>query len=143
MIGLSNIGLVLGWSTCMLLIIGCSYSVIKRSKSIRSRMNLSIKNLTNYHCCFSIIATILAFIHAGNNLINIRSKNDVILLFYTGCVTLFLMLSVTTIGMLMKYFKKAYIMHKQFWLYTHILLAIMLIGTILLHIFIYLILSLE
>ena len=105
---------------------------MQRFKSIRLKKHLRIKNLLEYHCIFSIFAIILAFVHAGPYLYNIR--------FSTGYVSLLLLVLVTLIGILMKYFKKTYTKHKKFWLYTHILLAIMLIGTILLHIFSYLLL---
>ena len=123
---------LLGSLACVFFILGCSYSLFKRFKNIRSKINVPIKNLLDYHCIFSIIATILAFIHVGGNLSNIK--------FSTGYVSLLLMVLVTLIGILMKYFKKIYIRHKMFWLYTHIFLTIILIGTILLHIFIYILL---
>ena len=118
---------LLGWLACVFIILGCSYSLFKRLKNTRSKIGLPIKNLLDYHCTFCIIAIILAFIHAGGNLSNIR--------FSTGYVSLLLLVLVTLIGILMKYFRKIYIKHKMFWLYTHILLSIMLIGAILLHIF--------
>ena len=124
---------LLGWLACAFFILSCSYSLFRRSKGIRSKLNLHIKRLLNYHCTFSIIATILAFIHAGANLSNIR--------FSTGYVSLLLMVLVTSIGILMKYFTKIYMEHKTFWLYLHIILAIMLFGAILLHIFSYLLLE--
>lgn len=125
--------LSLGWLSCMFLIFGCSYSLFKRFKSILSKINLPVKKLLDYHCIFSIIATILAFLHAGTNLTNIK--------FSTGCVSLLLMVLITLTGILMKYLKKIHMNHRIFWLYTHILLAIMLIGAILLHIFYYLLLQ--
>lgn len=124
---------LLGWWICIFFILGCSYSLFKRFKSICPKINLPVKNLLNFHCIFSIIATILAFIHAGNNLYHIR--------FSTGYISLLLMVMVTLIGILMKYFKKIYVRHKMFWLYTHIFLTIILIGTISLHIFRYLLLQ--
>ncbi|APM38921.1 hypothetical protein BS101_09230 [Clostridium kluyveri] len=121
-----------GWWICLFFILGCSYSLFKRLKSICPKIKLPVKNLLNYHCVFSVIATILAFIHAGNNLTHIRFSN--------GYISLILMILVTLIGILMKYFKKIYVRHKMFWLYTHIFLTIMLIGSISLHIFRYLLL---
>lgn len=124
---------LLGLLACAFFILSCSYSLFKRSKSIRSNLNLHIKDLLNYHCIFSLIAIVLVFLHAGSNLSNIR--------FSTGYISLLLMILVTAIGILMKYLKKAYMKHKTFWLYSHILLAILLFGTILLHIFSYLLLE--
>ena len=130
---------LLGWSACVFILLSCSYSLFKRFKSIRSKINLPIKKLLDYHCTFCIIATILAsihvglaFIHAGGNLSNIR--------FFTGYFSLLLLVLVTLIGILMKYFRKD-TRHKKFWLNAHILLSIMLIGAILLHIFSYLLLQ--
>ncbi|EKQ55468.1 MAG: hypothetical protein A370_02684 [Clostridium sp. Maddingley MBC34-26] len=125
--------LLLGWLSCMFLIFGYSYSLFKRFKNIRYKINLPVKKLLDYHCILSIIATILAFLHAGNNLTNIK--------FSTGYISLILMILTTLIGVIMKYFKKTYINHRAFWLYTHILLSVMLIGSILLHIFYYLLLQ--
>lgn len=124
--------IILGWLACSCFILSSSYSLFKRFKGISLKKYLRIKNLLDFHCIFSIFATILAFIHAGPYLYNVR--------FSTGYVSLLLMVLVTLIGILMKYFKKAYAKHKIFWLYTHILLVIMLTGTILLHIFSYLLL---
>lgn len=124
---------LLGWLAFAFFILSCSYSLFRRAKSIRSNLNLHIKGLLDYHCIFSLIAIILVFFHAGPYLSNIR--------FSTGYVSLLLMILVTAIGILMKYFKKSYMKHKTFWLYSHILLAIMLLVTMILHIFSYLILE--
>lgn len=124
---------LLGWSAFLFFIVGCSYSLFKRVKSSRSIVNLSIKKLLEYHCIFCIIATILALIHGGSNLYNIK--------FSTGYVSLLLMVLVTLIGIVMKYFKKVYVKYRMFFLYTHIFLAIMLTGAILLHILTYLLLQ--
>lgn len=124
--------LIFGWLACACFILACSYSLFKRFKGIRSKIYLPAKNLIDYHCTFSILATILAFIHAEQYISNIR--------FSTGYVSLLLLVVVTLFRIIMKYFKKVY-KHKMFLLYTHILLVIMLTGTILLHIFNYLLLQ--
>lgn len=124
---------ILGWVICGFLILSCSYSLIKRCKSIRSKIKVSFKKLLDYHCFFSILATILAFIHVGGNLGNIRLS--------TGYVSLLMMVLVTLIGIIMKYFKKTYLKHRMVWLYLHILLTIILIGSLSLHIFSYLLLQ--
>ena len=124
---------LVGWAVCAFLILSCSYSLIKRCKSIRSKIKVPFKNLLDYHCFLSISATILAFIHVGGNLWNIRLS--------TGYVSLLMMVLVTSIGIIMKYFKKIYVKHRMFWLCSHILLAIILIGSLSLHIISYLLLQ--
>jgi len=123
----------LGWLSFVFLFFCCSYSLFKRFKIIRSIINLPVKKLLDSHCIFSIIALILTFMHAGPNLTNIK--------FSTGYISLLLMIIITLTGIIMKYFKKIYLRHRMFWLYTHIFLTIMLIGAVLLHIFYYLLLQ--
>lgn len=124
---------LLGWFAFLFFILGCSYSLFKRVKNSRSIVNLSIKKLLDYHCISCIMATILAIIHSGSNISNIR--------FSTGYVSLLLTVLITLIGIVIKYFKKIYVRYRMFFLYTHIFLAIMLTGTILLHILKYLLLQ--
>ena len=140
---LSIIGLVLGWSAVVFFSLSFSYSLLKRFPIIRSKINASTKKLLDYHCSLAIIATILASFHGMNNLINIEFAAEYELLFPTGYASLLLIILVTLIGILMKYYKKIIIKNKIFWLYTHVLLTVMLMGTILLHIFSYLLLQLQ
>jgi len=117
---------LLGWLTLLFFILSFSYGLFKRFKNLSFKINLPAKKLLDYHCTFGIIAIIIGFIHAGSNLSHIE--------FSTGYISLLLMILVTLIGILMKYFRKTYMKHKIFWLYTHIILAIMLAGTLLFHI---------
>jgi hypothetical protein len=124
---------LLGWMALGFFILSCSYSLFKRLKNLRLKINFTAKKLLDYHCIFAIIALIIAFIHAGSYLSPIK--------FSTGYISLLLMILLTLVGILMKYFKKIYMKHKMGWLYTHIILATMLAGTILLHILTYLLLQ--
>lgn len=122
---------LIGLLAFIFFLLGCSFSLFKRSKSIRSKFNLPIKKLLEYHCIFSIIAIILVFIHAKDYFSDIR--------FSTGYISLLLMILVTIIGIIMKYFKNIYLKHRLLFLYAHIILAIMLGMMILFHILSYLI----
>lgn len=84
--------ILLGWLSLLCFIFSCSYSVIKRKNKFRSKNKISLKNLLNYHCYIAVIATILAFIHAGKNLTNFKLS--------TGYIALILMILITLIGIL-------------------------------------------
>lgn len=124
---------LLGWMALGFIILSCSYSLFKRFKKVRFKINLSVKKLLDYHCILAIIALMIAFIHAASYQAPIG--------FSTGYISLLLMILITIVGIIMKYFKKIYMKHKMLWLYTHIILAIMLAGTILMHILTYLLLQ--
>lgn len=130
---LSN-AILFGLLSFLCFVFSCTYSFFKRKNKLNSRTKVSVKNLLNYHCILAVIATILAFIHAGKNLIDFK--------FSTGYTALILMILVTFIGILMKYFKKIYIKHRVFWLYTHIITSILLSGILVLHICSYLLVQL-
>lgn len=124
---------ILGWLSFLCFALGCSYSLFKRNKKIRNITKMPIRKLLDFHCVFSIIATFLAFIHMQQNIINFR--------FSTGYVSLFLMIIITIIGVIMKYFKSIYMKYRIFLLYTHITLSVILVVTLLLHIIEYILLS--
>lgn len=118
--------ILLGWLSLLCFIFSCSYSFIKRKSKFRSKNKMWLKNLLNYHCYIAVMATILAFVHAGKNLTDFKLS--------TGYIALILMILITLIGILMKYFKKIYIKHRTVLLYTHIILTILLVGILILHI---------
>lgn len=97
-------------------ILSLSYVVLKRMK---------IKFL-KFHCYFALIGTVFAVIHAYNSLFTLD--------FTFGKAALLIFICLDISGLMMKYLKKV---NKKYLRYTHIVLSIFFIITLIFHIIYY------
>lgn len=115
-----------GWSAILFLCISCSYTLFKRVEIIRNIFKIPMRIILNYHCIFSIVATVLALIHTGSQFNGIRISN--------GYISLFMMIIITITGVIMKYYSKLLGKYRCIFIYIHIFCSIVLFGSLFLHI---------
>lgn len=113
---------ILGWAAFIVAIFSCSYILLKRLKMHNRNFKINLRKLLGCHCYLGIIATIIAFIHVGDNLYSIS--------FTPGYVSLFFMVLLSISGIILKYMKG----HKKIWRYIHIVSAIIFAISLMFHI---------
>lgn len=115
-----------GWLSCVFFILVCCYSIYKRFICKRYNLSISIKKSLNYHCIFTVVATILALLHTGKNLINLD--------FSIAFISLLFMVIITLLGIVLKYFSNVSVIQRKILLYAHIILTTFLVEALLIHI---------
>lgn len=117
---------ILGWIALIIVLLSCSYILLKRLKMYNSSFKLNLRKFLGWHCYLGIISTIIAFVHVGNNLYTIS--------FSVGYISLFSMFLLSISGIILKYLKGLPLEYKRVCRYIHIILTIIFAITLILHI---------
>lgn len=117
---------ILGWIALIIVLLSCSYILLKRLKMYNSNFKLNLRKFLEWHCYLGIISTIIAFVHVGNNFYTIS--------FSVGYISLFSMFLLSISGIILKYLKGIPLKYKRICRYIHIILTIIFAITLILHI---------
>lgn len=118
-----------GWLAFIIFLFSCSYSLFKRNILPHFNKKMNLSKLLNWHCYLGILSTMIAFIHVGKNFYNIK--------FSVSFICLYSLILLCISGIIMKYFKNAYLRHRSLWRNMHVLFTVIFIITFLWHMLLY------
>lgn len=117
---------ILGWVALIIVLLCCSYFLIKRIKMHNPNLKINLKKILQWHCYLGLVSTIIAFVHVGNNLYSIT--------FSAGYIGLFSMFLLSISGIALKYFKGIPLKYKKACRYIHIVLTIIFVMSLVFHV---------